>query len=91
MVGASGETLKTLGKTVLDISVADSFSFFVVDGLKTEIILGNDVMKELGLSINLDLEIIKTPLGNWIPIEIYKPNQKEIFNIRSAKEVVIPA
>ena len=94
MVGASGETLKTLEKTVLDISVADrtvNFSFFVVDGLKTEIILGNDVMKELGLSINLDLEIIKTPLGNWIPIEIYKPNQKEIFNIRSAKEVVIPA
>ena len=94
MIGASGETLKTLGKTILDISIADrtvNFSFFVVDGLKTEVILGNDVMKELGLTINLDLEIIKTPLGNWIPIEIYKPKNEEIFNIRSIEEVVIPA
>ena len=94
LIGASGETLKTLGKAILIISVADrtiDFPFFVVEGLKTEIILGNDIMKELGLSINLDLEIIKTPIGNWLPIEIYKPKDKEIFQIKTVEDVIIPA
>ena len=71
LVGASGETLKTHGKTVLIVSIADrtiDFPFYVVDGLKTDVILGNDIMKEMGLTIDLGLEIVKTPLGNWVQL-----------------------
>ena len=35
------------------------------------------------------MEIIKTPLENWLHVEIYKSNNKEIFNIKSIEEVVI--
>ena len=94
LVGASGETLKTHGKTVLIVSIADrtiDFPFYVVDGLKTDVILGNDIMKEMGLTIDLGLEIVKTPLGNWVPIDIYKPEKDKILPVKVVQETVIPA
>ena len=68
LVGAGGEVLKTLGKMILIVSVADmtmDFPFYIAEGLKTGVILDNDVMKEMGLSIDLESEIIKTLFGNW--------------------------
>ena len=94
LVGASGETLKTFGKVVLIITIADKsidHPFYVVEGLKTGVILGNDIMKEMGLIIDLDLEIVKTPIGNWLPIDIYKPQNEEVLQVKVAQEIVIPA
>ena len=94
LVGASGEILKTFGKVVLIVTIADKtieHPFYVVGGLKTEVILGNDIMKDMGLTIDLDLEIVKTPIGNWLPIDIYKPQDEEVLQIKVAQEIVIPA
>ena len=94
LVGASGEALKTFGKVVLIVTIADNtinHPFFVVEGLKTGVILGNDIMKEMGLTIDLDLEIVKTPFGNWLPIDIHKPRDEEVLQVKAIREIVIPA
>ncbi|MGH2613063.1 MAG: hypothetical protein ACRDFB_08475 [Rhabdochlamydiaceae bacterium] len=93
LVGAGGEDLGSIGRLIATVTIGDQtikFSFIVADGIKADIILGNDVMKELGLKIDLDNEVIKTMSGYSVPIDIYKPREGKEDEVLVKKQIIIP-
>ena len=93
IVGAGGEDLGSLGTVRAVVTVGDQsveIPFYLAEGIKANIILGNNVMKKMNLILDFEEEKIKTPSGMSIPIDIYKPREEREIEVLAKRQIIIP-
>ena len=74
-VAANGSELHSLGEIMLTVKIGSEttiHTFHVVEELESEILVGNDLMKKLGLKIDFEKEVIINRDGTTVPMNIYK-------------------
>ncbi len=84
MTAANGQNMEVWGSCCLPIGIGTKEyqeKFKIVEELKNDIIIGNDLMKKWGVSINFSTKEVLLDDNNRIPMRIYKLTRKIKVNL----------
>ena len=91
---ASGQRVKNFGTVVLEVKMAGfnrMYKFQIIDGLKNQVLLGNDFLSDFGVQLDFAHKTLNIE-GNVIPLRPQRLNCDVITSlVRTTNRVTIPA
>ena len=91
---ASGQRIKNFGTVVLEVKIAGfnkMYKFQIIDGLKNQVLLGNDFLSDFGAQLDFGQKTLNIE-GHIIPLRPQRLTCESVSSlVRTTQRVTIPA